>query len=162
MSDNFPNWHQKERVRTRLAGIVLGIALAMLFDGIVLHQLLQWHHMASHLDPVTGLASLQRNTLWDGVFHAGAYVVLLVGLVLLWHVASELEPSRVRQPLVGYMLVGFGGFNMVESIVSHWLLQLHHVRDGVSNWLVYDVAFFLVAGVLVALIGWWIGKSHPP
>ena len=31
--------------RVRTAGIVLGIGLGGFFDGIVLHQILQWHHM---------------------------------------------------------------------------------------------------------------------
>ncbi|TIP73091.1 MAG: DUF2243 domain-containing protein, partial [Mesorhizobium sp.] len=29
------------------AGILLGLGLGGFFDGIVLHQLLQWHHMAT-------------------------------------------------------------------------------------------------------------------
>lgn len=49
-------------VGTRLGGFV---------DGIVLHQVLQWHHMVSatgdHL--VTTVAGLEVDTLADGVFH---------------------------------------------------------------------------------------------
>jgi uncharacterized membrane protein len=35
------------------AGIFFGLGLGGFFDGIVLHQLLQWHHMLSSWYPVT-------------------------------------------------------------------------------------------------------------
>ena len=31
------------------AGILLGVGLGGFFDGIVLHQLLQWHHMITNI-----------------------------------------------------------------------------------------------------------------
>lgn len=68
------------------AGILLGIGLGGFFDGIVLHQILQWHHMLSdHGDyPVTTDAGLEVNTLRDGLFHATTYIAVIAGLALLW------------------------------------------------------------------------------
>jgi uncharacterized membrane protein len=159
MAAHFPDWHRQERTRTRWAGLVLGVALSMLFDGIVLHQLLQWHHVVSHVAPIPGMENLEPRTFFDGVFHAFAYVVLVVGILLLWHLARVAEPMRVGRMLFGFVLIGFGGFNMVESIVNHWILQLHHVRDGVESWWIYDGLFFLFGGALIAAIGWLIVRS---
>lgn len=143
------------------AGLVLGFGLSMFFDGIVFHQLLQWHHLVSFRDPVITTAALQQQVFWDGVFHSAAYVVMALGLVLLWRAAAGMPIAKSRRMLLGYLLVGFGGFNIVDSIVSHGLLQLHHVRDDTPNWLVYDIVFFFIAGVLVTAIGWWLTRSPP-
>lgn len=53
------------------AGILLGLGLGGFFDGIVLHQILQWHHMATSAGyPADSLENLKLNTLLDGLFHA--------------------------------------------------------------------------------------------
>jgi uncharacterized membrane protein len=44
------------------------------FDGVVLHQILQWHHMLGSMYPADSAAALQLNTFWDGLFHASTYV----------------------------------------------------------------------------------------
>ena len=46
---------------------------------------------------------------------------------------------------------GWGAFNLVEGLVDHHLLGLHHVRDGAAQ-LAYDLAF-LVLGALLVLVG---------
>ena len=56
--------------------------------------------------------------------------------------------------LIGGALVGWGLFNVVEGIVDHHLLNLHHVRPGPDQ-LAYDIGFLawgavmLVTGVLL-------------
>lgn len=51
------------------AGILFGLGLGGFFDGIVLHQLLQWHHMLTSAGyPPDTVANLRVNTLWDGIF----------------------------------------------------------------------------------------------
>src|SRR5688500_6277372 len=69
-----------------LAGILLGVGLGGFLDGIVLHQMLQWHHMlTAHGDyPATTVAGLEVNTTWDGIFHAATWLATAAGLVLLW------------------------------------------------------------------------------
>jgi hypothetical protein len=64
------------------AGVLLGIGLGGFIDGILLHQILQWHHMISHDEPVDTVLGLERNTLWDGLFHAFTWAAVLVGLAL--------------------------------------------------------------------------------
>ena len=53
------------------AGLLLGTGLGGFVDGIVLHQILQWHHMMSDTAgyPVTTLRGLEVNTVADGFFH---------------------------------------------------------------------------------------------
>jgi hypothetical protein len=53
------------------AGILFGLGLGGFFDGIVLHQVLQWHHMVTSAGyPPTTVENLKLNTLLDGLFHA--------------------------------------------------------------------------------------------
>jgi uncharacterized membrane protein len=66
--------------------------------------------------------------------------------------------ARPRAPasgraLVGNMLVGWGGFNLVEGIIDHHLLELHHVRDLPEHVPFFDWAFLLVGGVAMLLAG---------
>ena len=51
-------------------GLLLGVGLGAFVDGIVLHQLLRWHHLLSSRPDV----SLSANLIADGVFHAGAWL----------------------------------------------------------------------------------------
>src|SRR5690242_21860841 len=70
------------------AGILFGLGLGGFFDGIVLHQILQWHHMLTSAGySADSVHNLQVNTLWDGVFHAATYVFVAAGLVVLWRAA---------------------------------------------------------------------------
>jgi uncharacterized membrane protein len=48
------------------------------------------------------------------------------------------------------VLAGWGVFNVVEGLIDHHLLQLHHVRDDLGGPLGWDLAFL---GLGVTLIG---------
>jgi uncharacterized membrane protein len=127
-------------------GLLLGVGLGGFVDGIVLHQILQWHHMltseGSH--PATTVAGLEANTLADGLFHAAAWIATLAGLVLVWR-ASKRPPAR---HLVGLMLAGWGAFNLVEGVVDHHLLTLHHVNSGDAE-LAFDLGFLALGAALL-------------
>jgi hypothetical protein len=66
----------------RLPGLLLGLAFGGFFDGILLHQVLQWHHLLSGLSGGRW-GDLRVQLLVDGLFHALMYVVAAVALVLL-------------------------------------------------------------------------------
>lgn len=67
------------------AGIFFGLGLGGFFDGIVLHQILQWHHMVTSAGyPADSVANLRVNIFLDGLFHAATYIFVLLGLVMLW------------------------------------------------------------------------------
>ena len=137
------------------AGVLLGLGLGGFFDGIVLHQILQWHHMATSAGyPADSLENLELNTTLDGLFHASTYIFTAVGLLILWHTARK--PHFLWSPklLFAAMLTGFGLFNIVEGIVDHHLLGLHHVNETVprEQWIYWDIGF-LVWGAAMLLFG---------
>ena len=139
-------------------GLVIGVGLGGFVDGILLHQVLQWHHMLTATDtdnvgiasyPADTVAGLEVNTLWDGLFHVTAWFFVAVGLWWLWRRASSGSGRRPSRALIGAMLVGWGVFNLVEGVVDHHLLGIHHVRAGPGQ-LLYDLGFLAFGAVLVA------------
>lgn len=140
------------------AGIVLGIGLGGFVDGIVLHQIFQIHAMLSNRIPMDSMANMKANMLGDGLFHAVTWIATVIGLALLWHaLASRRGPRPSGFAFTGYMIAGWGWFNLVEGIVSHHLLALHHVVQtlgaSVWDWL------FLASGVALIAAGHTMGRS---
>jgi|SRR5688572_14432905 len=143
------------------AGILFGLGLGGFFDGIVLHQILQWHHMVTNAGyPATTVANLELNTFFDGLFHASTYLFVALGLILLWRTAHKVHLWWSGKMLVGTMLMGFGTFNVVEGIVNHHLLGLHHVNETVpqDQWIYWD-AGFLVWGAAMLICGWLLYRA---
>lgn len=143
----------------RLPAILLGIGLGGFFDGIVLHQILQWHHMVSHLYPPDSLANLQLNTTLDGFFHAVTWLVTLLGVALVWRRMAETRVRRAGRVLVGGLLAGWGGFNLVEGTINHQILGLHHVRPGRDE-VLYDIGF-LMWGAAMLIVGAYLLRARP-
>ncbi|WP_181310024.1 DUF2243 domain-containing protein [Nocardioides campestrisoli] len=138
---------------SRGPGILLGLGLGGFVDGIVLHQILQWHHMVSDVEPVDTVAGLEVNTLADGFFHLGTWFLVVGGLVALiatWR-QGRMAPSWSFQ--LGLLVMGWGIFNLVEGLVNHQLLGVHHVRDDLGAPLSWDLGF-LASGVLLTALGW--------
>ena len=147
--------------RLRAPGLLLGIGLGGLVEGIVLHQILQWHHMLTSEGsyPDTTVAGLETNTLWDGLFHAATWVAVTAGIYLLWRRIRNWRRAISGRALLGWMLVGWGLFNLVEGIVDHQILDLHHVREGTGHQTAYDLGF-LALGALLAIGGWLIAHTE--
>lgn len=147
-----------------VGGIFLGLGVGGFFDGIVLHQILQWHHIATSAGlPVNGapsasdaLANLKLNTILDGLFHATTYVFVLIGLLLLWRAARRPHRRWSSRCLAASLLMGFGLFNLGEGLVNHQLLGLHHVNETVprDQWSYWDLGFLAWGAVM--LIGGWL------
>ncbi len=140
---------------------MLGVGLGGFVDGIILHQLLQWHNMlsSSGSDRIgvptyqpTSLSGLQMNVVWDGVFHVATWLFVLTGL---WVLYSRMTSSRgsvwSSHVLWGWVLVGWGVFNLVEGVVDHHVLAIHHVKAG-PNQFWWDLGF-LALGALLIVIG---------
>ena len=139
-------------------GLLLGVGFGGLFDGVVLHQILQWHHMLSDEPccPMTTLRGLELNTVADGLFHLVTIVALFAGTAMLFRrIRDEGVPWSGRQ-LFGLGLKGWGLFNIVEGIVDHHILGLHHVRMGPDQ-LAYDIAF-LVFGAILVVAGYLLAR----
>ncbi|RWN90606.1 MAG: DUF2243 domain-containing protein, partial [Mesorhizobium sp.] len=121
----------------------------------VLHQLLQWHHMATSAGyPADSVENLRFNTLFDGLFHAGTYIFVVLGLVVLWRTAHKSHFRWSGKMLLGTMLMGFGIFNLVEGVINHQLLGIHHVNETVpqDQWIYWDIGF-LIWGALMLIGG---------
>jgi uncharacterized membrane protein len=144
----------RDRRRLHVAAVLLGIGLGGFFDGIVLHQILQWHHMVSSPVPPATIEDLELNTLGDGLFHGATWIVTVAGVFVLMASDGARHESGGTRILVGGMILGWGLFNTIEGLVDHHLLGLHHVRAGPDE-LAYDLAFLawgvgmLVAGTLL-------------
>jgi uncharacterized membrane protein len=142
------------------AGILLGLGLGGFFDGIVLHQILQWHHMATSAGlPADTLSNLRLNVMLDGFFHAATYLFTAAGLFLLWRTARKEHFRWSARLLFAAMLMGFGLFNLVEGVVDHHLLGLHHVNETVprEQWPLWDIGF-LVWGLAMLAGGWLLWR----
>ncbi len=141
-------------------GLLMGLGLGGFVDGIVLHQILQWHHMVSDTDdnPVNTVAGLKTNTLADGFFHLATWVFVLLGMVGL--IAAWRHGRRAPSPLfhLGLLLAGWGIFNVAEGVIDHQILGVHHVRDDLGGPLWWDVGF-LILGVLLVGVGWALYKA---
>jgi uncharacterized membrane protein len=139
------------------AAVLLGLGLGGFFDGIVLHQVLQWHHMLTSAGyPATSVENLELNTLWDGLFHASTWVLTAAGLWLLWSGARRSHPRWPARLLFGGLLLGWGVFNTVEGVVDHHLLGLHHVNEAAppAQWLAWDLGFLAWGAAM--LVGGWL------
>jgi len=131
----------------RAGGLTVGIGLGGFVDGIVAHQLLEWHHMLSSWYPLIHGPDMRLNMVGDGLFHLLCLVLTVVGVLLL----NRAGGHRPTRRLVGWLLAGWGVFNLVEGVVDHLVLGVHHVRVG-SGQLLYDLGF-LVLGAVLATVG---------
>ena len=144
-------------------GFVLGLGLGGFIDGIVLHQILQWHHMLSDTGdpPIDTVAGLEANTLADGFFHLATWLLVTAAMLMIvsaWR-RGELAPPRRAQ--IGMVLAGWGVFNLVEGLVDHQLLGIHHVRDDLGAPWGWDLAF-LVFGALLIGVGLALARPRRP
>jgi uncharacterized membrane protein len=144
----------------RLPGWLLGIGLGGFVDGIVLHQIFQWHHMVSHTEsnPVDTVAGLEANTLADGLFHVATWIFVAVGMVLAVRAWQRRELAPPWRTQIGLLSVGWGTFNLVEGVVNHHILGIHHVRDDIGAPLGWDIGF-LVFGVALVVVGLLLVRS---
>lgn len=102
--------------------------------------------------------------MWDGIFHSATCLFVLAGLFILWRTAHRSHLYWSNKLLWGTLLTGFGIFNVVEGIVDHQLLGVHHVNETVSpdQFLAWDIGF-LVWGTVMLVIGlllWRSGKKE--
>lgn len=139
------------------AAMVLGIGTGGFIDGIVLHQILQWHEMLTNKIPPDTVVAKSVNMFWDGVFHAFTLVVVFIGIVLLFKLLHRNNINRSGKLLAGGMLTGWGLFNIVEGVINHHILELHHVRET-GNHDLWNYGF-LVFSVVLIVVGWWLTKQ---
>ena len=79
-------------------------------------------------------------------------------MVRAWRRGELAPPWRAH---VGMALVGWGAFNIVEGLIDHELLRIHHVRDDLGAPLGWDIGF-LMFGALLVVIGGALARSVDP
>jgi uncharacterized membrane protein len=142
--------------RVARGAFLLGFALGGFFDGILLHQLLQWHHL---LSTVGGrFATLRAQVAADGAFHLLMYALAIAGLWILVRARRDLVAPAANQRLLAAALVGFGTWHVLDGVLSHWILGVHRIRMDVPNPLVWDLLWFFAFGVAVIAAGRWLRR----
>ena len=102
--------------RTRQAALLLGFGLGAFFEAILLH-------------PIAGF------------FYFAAWAIVLGGVVLLWTAVRGPGPLPAGRVFVGYFVIGWGAFNMLEGLARH---DLRH------EWLVFATGLgFALLGMLL-------------
>ena len=135
-----------------LPTLIIGIGLGGFFDGILLHQVLQWHHLLS-LVPGEAFRDIGTQILADGLFHVLMYIVTATGLWLLWRRRSALDASGWRR-VAGGGLLGFGLWNVIDVAFFHWVLGIHRIRIDVPEPMTYDLGWLALLGGVPLLLAW--------
>jgi len=139
------------------AGIFLGVGLGGFLDGILFHQILQVHNMLTARLPKDSIRNIEINMFWDGIFHAFTWIMTAIGLALLWRAHSVRNIRWSSRVFIGALFLGWGLFNLIEGIMDHHILHLHHVVEqrGQS---IFDV-LFLLSGIVFIVGGWMAIRS---
>lgn len=130
-----------------LGPFLFGIGIIGMLDGIIFHQLLQWHSVFMFTDRFHQIMS-------DGWFHLFVTIIIFIAGLILWK-ANPIELNPLY--FWGNFLLGAGIFNFVEGIINHHILQIHHVKPG-NFQLLYDLMFDL-SGLLLIMLGWILIKK---
>src|SRR5690554_3719790 len=142
---------EQRKKRLTVGSFILGFGFMGAMDGVIYHQILQWHSVIMDTDRTGQIIS-------DGIFHLVVTIALVIGGVYLWLAGNPKDLTKGIRYLVGGFLIGAGAFNLIEGVVNHHLLQIHRVKPGDPNALFYDLAF-LALGLLLVLIGLWVRQK---
>lgn len=140
------------------ATTLIGVGMGGFVDGIILHQILQWHNMLSAKLPPDTLLKAKTNMFWDGMFHAAVWIVTLIGIVMLWNAVKDRAVNLSNKLLIGGLLLGWAIFNLVEGLIDHHLLVLHNVREISSSPSSWNFGFLGFSAVML-LVGWMLIKN---
>jgi uncharacterized membrane protein len=105
------------------------------------------------------IVSLKINMFWDGLFHALTWTVTAAGVGLLWRAGRLRHGLWSGRVLLGGLLMGWGLFNLVEGLIDHQFLGVHHVKPGEGQ-LAWDLGF-LASGLGLLAGGWLLARPRP-
>jgi uncharacterized membrane protein len=117
--------------KVRNAGILLGIGLGGLVEGIVLHSIA------------------------DSWFQLALWLICLAGLVALWSAVRGPGPLPSGSALTGYLFIGWGAFNLTEGLINHPILRVPLAQVPLHEW-----GFLLVGGVGFVVLGALLRRSR--
>jgi uncharacterized membrane protein len=70
------------------------------------------------------MEAMKQNMLWDGLFHAATWVLVIVGVYLFLRDARRGHRVPTPRAFTGLLLLGWGAFNLVEGEIDHHLLGI--------------------------------------
>lgn len=142
----------------RWSGYLLGFGLGGFFDGILLHQILQWHHL---LSLVEGVEDIRSQILFDGLFHALMYLLVAAGLAMLTRSRIVLAEAGAGRLLLANALIGFGFWHVLDNVLSHWVLGIHRIKLDSPNPLLWDLIWFAAFGLVPIALGLLARRRGP-
>jgi uncharacterized membrane protein len=143
----------------KYGGTLLGVGLGGFADGILLHQVLQWHNLLSTTVPPTTMEAMRTNMRADGLFHVVTWMATALGVWLLWIAGQRVTAFPSSRWFVGQFFIGWGAFNFIEGVVDHQILGIHHVRGYPDfDW---DYGFLLFAGIGFIWLGRRLARGAP-
>jgi uncharacterized membrane protein len=83
----------------------------------------------------------------------------LLGPAMLFKAGLDWSAFWSGRILVGVMLADWGPFDLIEGIVDHHVLSIHHVLPGHPQQLLWDL-LFLGSGVLLCIGGYMLAKTR--
>ena len=90
-------------------------------------------------------------------FMTYTWMVTLTGIICIWRALGYPGNSRSGFLLAGGLLQGWAVFNLIEGILNHHLLRLHHVREITGSTDLWNFGF-LILSVLLLFIGIFISR----
>jgi uncharacterized membrane protein len=148
--------------RVQNAAILLGIGLGALLNNVLLQQILQWHGMLSSRVPLASLEAVHKNLEAAGWFNLVAVGVCFGAAWMLVRAIRDSGRVPSRLGFVSYVLLGWGVFNLIEGVVYHHVLELHHVHDQPALDPLYDWLYLLGSGVGFIVLSLALRDPLPP
>jgi uncharacterized membrane protein len=115
------------------------------------HQLARWWaQLGGDVEPLSAEHILLTVvTRQDALFQAGMWVVIALGLVLLYRAGLPGPLPRSPRTFVGGLLAGASAFCLVEGIILHHVLARHHILAGAQEG-IWDIGYLVFGLVLLA------------
>jgi uncharacterized membrane protein len=143
------NQWSKNPLPLTTTALVLGVGIGGFIDGIVFHQILQWHEMLSNTISTATVVGKSINMFWDGMFHASTLIIVCAGILSLWNLSKRNDIANDTRILTGGLLSGWGLFNCVEGTINHHIAGLHNVREF-ANHETWNVGFLIISMLLLS------------
>lgn len=159
----FPDKDLLNPVPLSITSIILGIGIGGFIDGILLHQILQWHGMFTNKLPANTVVNKSVNMFWDGIFHSLTLTAVIIGVVSLTRLLNKKDISPSQNLVWGGFFAGWGLFNFVEGIIHHHILEFHNVKELSQNPDIWNYGF-LASGIVFMVLGFSIiyNREHYP
>jgi hypothetical protein len=96
----------------------------------------------------------------DGAFHVLMYGLAVIGVALLWARRLQLSTEGTARRFIGAVVLGFGAWNVVDAVLFHWVLRIHHIRLEPEAALVSDILWLVALGLVPLLVGWRLWRTN--